>query len=117
MLELYHFDRSTAAQIIRLALAEKGLEWEGHYINTGFEKRDQRDPDYLKINLRGVVPTLVHDGKVVREFNIILEYIEDVFADRNMVMLVLRNLIGNDLKFTASGGNIRISCQLRGGDI
>lgn len=81
MLELYHFDRSTAAQKVRIALAEKDLEWEGHYINTGFDKRDQHDPDYLKINPRGVVPTLVHDGKVVRESNVILEYLEDAFPE------------------------------------
>lgn len=79
MLELYHFDRSTAAQKVRIALAEKELEWEGHYINTGFDKRDQHDPEYLKINPRGVVPTLVHDGSVIRESNVILEYLEDVF--------------------------------------
>lgn len=79
MLELYHFDRSTAAQKVRIALAEKELEWQGHYIDTGFAKRDQHDPEYLKINPRGVVPTLVHDGMVIRESNVILEYLEDVF--------------------------------------
>jgi glutathione S-transferase len=79
MLELYHFDRSTAAQKVRLVLAEKGLEWKGHYIETGFEARDQHDPDYLKLNPRGVVPTLVHDGRVIRESNVILEYLEDAF--------------------------------------
>jgi len=79
MLELYHFDRSTAAQKVRIALAEKGLDWEGHYINTGFDKRDQHDPEYLKLNPRGVVPTLVHDGRVIRESNVILEYLDDAF--------------------------------------
>ena len=79
MLELYHFDRSTAAQKIRIALAEKELEWTGHYIDTSLSKRDQHDPEYLKLNPRGVVPTLLHDGKVVRESQIILEYIEDAF--------------------------------------
>ena len=79
MLELYHFDRSPAAQKVRLALAEKGLDWDGHYIETGFDKRDQHDPGYLKLNPRGMVPTLVHDGRVIRESNVILEYIEDAF--------------------------------------
>ncbi len=78
-LELYHFDRSTAAQKVRLVLAEKGLEWESHHIETSLDKRDQHDPGYLKINPRGVVPTLVHDGEVVRESNVILEYLEDAF--------------------------------------
>ncbi len=81
MLELYHFDRSTAAQKVRLSLAEKGLDWESRYIETGFDKRDQHDPEYLKLNPRGVVPTLVHDGHVIRESNVILEYLEDVFPE------------------------------------
>ena len=81
MLELYHFDRSTAAQKVRIALAEKGLEWDSRYIETGFDKREQHDPEYLKINPLGVVPTLVHDGRVIRESNVILEYLEDVFPD------------------------------------
>ena len=78
-LELYHFDRSTAAQKVRLVLAEKGLEWQSHHIETSLDKRDQHDPEYLKLNPRGVVPTLVHDGMVVRESNVILEYLEDAF--------------------------------------
>lgn len=79
MLELYHFDRSTAAQKVRLVLAEKGLEWESRYIETSLDKRDQHDDEYLKINPRGVVPTLVHDGRVVCESNVILEYLDDAF--------------------------------------
>jgi signal transduction histidine kinase len=33
------------------------------------------------------------------------------FADENHILLVLRNLIGNSLKFTQSGGNITISAE------
>jgi glutathione S-transferase len=79
MIALYHFDRSTAAQKVRIALAEKGLAWESRYVDPGFDKRQQHDPEYLKLNPRGLVPTLVHDGRVVRESQVILEYIEDVF--------------------------------------
>ena len=81
MLELYHFDRSTAAQKVRISFAEKGLEWTGHYIDTSLAKRDQHDPEYLMLNPRGVVPTLIHDGRVIRESQIILEYLEDVFPE------------------------------------
>jgi glutathione S-transferase len=79
MLALYHFDRSTAAARVRLALAEKGLQWESRYVETGLDKREQHDPDYLKLNPRGVVPTLVHDDKVIRESLVIMEYLDDAF--------------------------------------
>jgi glutathione S-transferase len=79
MLALYHFDRSTAAQKVRLALAEKELAWESRYVDPGLGKREQHDPGYLALNPRGVVPTLLHDGKVIRESQVILEYLEDVF--------------------------------------
>jgi glutathione S-transferase len=81
MLALYHFDRSTAAQKVRLALAEKNLPWESRYVDPGLQKREQHDPEYLKLNPRGLVPTLVHDGRVVCESQVILEYLEDVFPD------------------------------------
>ena len=54
MLALYHFDRSTAAQKVRLSLAEKGLEWESRIINPGLNSREQHDPEYLRLNPRGV---------------------------------------------------------------
>jgi glutathione S-transferase len=79
MLALYHFDRSTAAQKVRLALAEKGLSWESRYVDPGLGKRQQHEAAYLALNPRGVVPTLVHDGKTIRESQVILEYLEDVF--------------------------------------
>ncbi len=81
MLALYHFDRSTAAQRVRLQLAEKGLAWESRYIDPGLAKRQQHDADYLKLNPRGVVPTLIHDGRAIRESIVIMEYIEDAFPE------------------------------------
>jgi glutathione S-transferase len=79
MLALYHFDRSTAAQKVRLALAEKNLPWESRCVDPALDKHQQHDPEYLKLNPRGLVPTLVHEGRVVRESQVILEYLEDVF--------------------------------------
>ena len=79
MLALYHFDRSTAAQKVRLALAEKGLAWDSRYVDPSLDRRQQHDPDYLKLNPRGVVPTLIHDGMAICESQVILEYLEDVF--------------------------------------
>jgi len=79
MIELYHNDMSTCAQKVRMTLAEKGLDWTGHHMNL--RAADQQKPDYLKLNPNGVVPTLVHDGTVVIESNIIMEYIDDAWPD------------------------------------
>jgi glutathione S-transferase len=84
MLELYHYDRSTAAQKIRIALAEKNLEWTSRILNTSVAVRDHLQPKYLKLNPRGLVPTLVHDGRPVCESQVILEYLEDAFPEPSL---------------------------------
>lgn len=79
MLELYHHGSSVCAAKIRIALAEKGLSWQGHYVDI--LKGEQHSPDYLKLNPKGVVPTLVHDGRVIRESTLIGEYLDEVFPE------------------------------------
>ena len=76
-LELYHSVNSVCAQKVRIALAEKGLEYESHLMTL---RGDPFDPAYMKLNPNGVVPTLVHDGRVVIESSVILYYLDEVFA-------------------------------------
>jgi glutathione S-transferase len=78
-LELYHSAHSTCSQKVRLCLAEKGLDWVGREMH--FASRDHLQPDYLKLNPNGVVPTLVDDGEPVIESSVICEYLDDVFAE------------------------------------
>jgi ganglioside-induced differentiation-associated protein 1 len=80
LLELYHHGSSACAAKVRFALAEKKLEWHGHYLDI--LKGEQFSPEYLKINPKGVVPTLVHDGLIVPESTVICEYIEETFPER-----------------------------------
>jgi glutathione S-transferase len=80
MLELYHNDTSTCAQKVRVTLAEKALEWKSHHLDL--RAGDQQKPEYLKLNPRGVVPTLVDRGKAVRESNVIMEYLEDEYPEQ-----------------------------------
>jgi len=79
MLELYHNDMSTCAQKVRLTLAEKGLTWESRHLDL--RAGDQQKPEYLKLNPRGVVPTIVDNGKVVRESTVIMEYLDDEYPN------------------------------------
>ncbi|MEO0401583.1 MAG: glutathione S-transferase family protein [Pseudomonadota bacterium] len=75
-LTLYHSAYSTCSQKVRLVLAEKGLAFTSCEIS--FAKQAQLDPAYLKINPNGVVPTLVHDGEVIMDSSVIVEYLEEI---------------------------------------
>ena len=67
MLTLYDFGNSVCCQKVRITLRAKGLDWEAHRVDLF--KSEQYDPKYLKMNPKGVVPTLVHHGKPVIEFD------------------------------------------------
>lgn len=79
MLYLYHHHTSVCAAKTRLALAEKGLDWDGEIIRL--RERDQHQPRYVAKNPFGLVPMLEHDGKVLVESNVINEYLDDVFPE------------------------------------
>ncbi|MFQ5683241.1 MAG: glutathione S-transferase family protein [Candidatus Binatia bacterium] len=79
MLELYHGLASTCSKKVRMCLYEKGLEFQSHLLNL--QKFEQHDPAYLKLNPKGVVPTLVHDGHPIVESTVIIEYLEDAFPE------------------------------------
>lgn len=78
-LHLYHSVESTCAQKVRIVLAEKDLPW--HEIRLNLRQGDQFNPDYLKLNPKAVVPTLVHHDEVIRESSVINEYLEDCFPE------------------------------------
>ena len=78
MLELYHSVNSVCAQKVRVALAEKGLEYREHLMTL---RGDQFDEKYMKLNPNAVVPTLVHDGRPVIESSVILYYLDEAFPE------------------------------------
>lgn len=80
MIELYHHGSSVCAAKVRFCLAEKGVEWTGHYLDI--LKGDQFDAAYLKLNPKALVPTLVHEGLVVTESTVICEYLDDAGLGR-----------------------------------
>jgi glutathione S-transferase len=77
MLELYHFRNSVCSQKARMTLFEKQLEWQSYEVNLFTS--EQYDPHYLKLNPKGYVPTLIHDGKAIWESTLICEYLDDSF--------------------------------------
>ena len=73
---LYHHGSSVCAAKVRFAMAEKGMEWEGVYIDI--LAGEQFTPEYQKINPKSVVPTLVHDDLVIPDSTVIVEYLDQI---------------------------------------
>ena len=82
-LTLYHFNNSVCSQKVRLALAEKGTKWDERFVDL--VKLEQYEFDYVQLNPKGVVPTLVHDGQVVIESTLICEYLDDIKGSTNLI--------------------------------
>jgi ganglioside-induced differentiation-associated protein 1 len=78
MLKLYHHGSSVCAAKVRFALAEKGvLPDEMHYLDI--LNGEQFSEEYRKINPKAVVPTLIHDDRIIAESTVICEYVDDAF--------------------------------------
>ena len=76
-LVLYHHDKSTCSQKVRICLAEKAVAWDSHQVDL--LNAENLSPEYLAINPNGVVPAFVHDGRPVIESAVMCEYIDEVW--------------------------------------
>lgn len=68
------------AQRTRMALHEKGIEYEPleiEFVGDSFDKPDW----FLALTPTGMMPVLKHAGEVVYDSDIVNEYIEEVFPD------------------------------------
>lgn len=83
MLTLYHYWDSTCSMKVRFALAEKGLDYDGVFVDL--LKFEQLQDSYLEINPNGVAPSLVHDGRSIVESTVINEYLEEVFPEHPLL--------------------------------
>ncbi len=83
MLTLYHNAISTCSQKVRLTLAEKEMEFVSQPIDL--LAGQQHDPDYVKLNPKHVVPTLVDDGKVILDSTVIVEYLDACKAENSLI--------------------------------
>jgi len=77
MIKLYTFPPSTNSRKVRVALLEKGLEFER--VNIDLTKREQKSSDYLRIHPFGQIPALDDEGFIVYDSTIINEYLEDEY--------------------------------------
>lgn len=73
MLKLYNGITSVCSVKARLGLAEMKLDYES--IVLDLKAGDQHQADYLQLNPDGVVPTLIDNGQVLVESNLILDHL------------------------------------------
>lgn len=78
-LVLYNAPQSTCSQRVRFTLHEKNLAFSE--LKLDLFSGDQLRPEYLKINPNGVVPSLIHDGRVIIDSAVIIEYLNEVFPE------------------------------------
>ena len=76
-LKLYHAPISTCSQKVRLALAEKELEFES--VTLDLVAGDQHQPEYRALNPKAVIPTLVDGDLVLIESTLINEYLDEAY--------------------------------------
>ena len=77
MLKLYNTPHSTCSQKVRICMAEKALEWTDIHVNLA--TNEHLNPEYIKINPNGVVPTLVDKDNIITDSSVICEYIDEIF--------------------------------------
>lgn len=81
--QLYHSPGSIYGRQVKLVLAEKKIEFSTHLINLlTFENLQ---PAYIRINPKGVVPTLVHNDKVICDSVAIIHYLNEQFPNPQLI--------------------------------
>jgi maleylacetoacetate isomerase len=89
-LRLYSYWRSSAAYRVRIALNLKGLDYQlapVHLVRGGGE---QHGAEFRKVNPQGLVPTLQHGQRLVRQSMAIIEYLDETFAEQPLLPATAR---------------------------
>ncbi len=81
MLKLY-YSPGACSLASHIALEEAGPKYELHRVDM--KSNQQRSPEYLKLNPKGRVPTLVTDRGILTESPVILGYIAQTFPEAKL---------------------------------
>lgn len=97
-LTLYFGSGSPFAWKVWLALEHKGIAYTPKRLS--FDADETRKPEFLAINPRGRVPTIVDDGFALYESNAICEYLEEQYPQKPLLpkdakgRALVRRLVG-----------------------
>src|SRR5436305_3831032 len=76
---LYDAIPSSNSDRVKIALHEKGLEYER--VTLDLAKKEQKRPEFLKLNPYGKVPVINDNGQILFESCIINEYLDEKYPD------------------------------------
>lgn len=71
-------DQATGAHRAHIALTELGIPFEEEIIDLSVP----RTPEYLKVNPRGLVPSLSYNGEILTESAIVATFLADAFPPK-----------------------------------
>ena len=74
-MKLYNFFRSGTSHRLRIALNLKGLQYE--YVPVDLRTGQHLQPEFKALNPQGLVPALMHEGKVLIQSPAIIEWLEE----------------------------------------
>ena len=77
-----YYSPGTASLVVHWLLIELDLPHELRLVD--FDSKQQKSPEYLKLNPSGVVPTLIVDGKVLTESSAIVMHLADAHPDARL---------------------------------
>ena len=78
-IKLYDAVPSSNSDRVKYVLQEKGLAYER--VTLDLARKDQKRPEFLKLNPYGKVPVIDDNGKVLFESCIINEYLDEQYPD------------------------------------
>ena len=82
----FYYARDTCALASHIALEDAGAEYYLRRIR--FDRQEQQDPDYLELNPKGRVPSLVTERGVLTETPAILAYIAQLYPAAGIAPLM-----------------------------
>lgn len=74
-MDYYYFPNSHWSRVVSLMLREKSIDVKKHFVDI--RKNASFEPDYLRLNPKGVVPTLVDGKRVVSNSPRIARFLEE----------------------------------------
>lgn len=78
-IKLYTISGAPRGWRVLIALVLKRLEYKVHYLQGS--TKEQKQPEFLAINPRGMVPVIEHDGTIIRDSIAILAWLDREYPE------------------------------------